>query len=164
MLRVTPLFLLLAISCGRSYPVIGTVSPPSLTLDAGRIEPDAGPTGCNVPFGGPNCCDSAGTHVGGATCTADRYTCTTGTVCACAGEPQAFYCSDVCGSDAYINPTCGAAGWFCPSGLIKTTDCEPGTCWGEPGDACQTRCVDGRWSCVDTDGGTDDPPNDTPSP
>lgn len=113
-------------------------------VDGGFTQP---PT-CTLPFGGPDCCSSAGARVGGATCTTSGYVCSEGTLCLCNGTSAGFHCIDACGTDAFVSATCGTSGWQCPTGLIKTTDCPAGTCFGEPGDCCiGPHCVDGQWTC-----------------
>jgi hypothetical protein len=145
--------LLLVCACGRHQP-LRNVDPPGVRVDAGTLPK---PSECTIPFGGPSCCGSDGRRVGSADCVDEQYVCSAGAVCSCEGQPQTFHCSDFCGSDAFVDPVCGAGGWFCPSGLKSTADCPAGTCWGEPGDLCPAVCVNGVWTCDDTDGGIRDP-------
>lgn len=145
--------IVLSAACGRAPP-LRSIDPSGVAVDAGRL---AKPNHCTVAFGGPDCCAADGRRTTQATCVDNEYACGTGTICSCADMPQTFHCSDFCGSDAYVSPICGSAGWQCPAGLIATSDCPPGTCWGEPGDACVSQCVDGVWVCETDDGGTHDP-------
>jgi predicted small lipoprotein YifL len=149
----TVLFLITAAACGRAPP-LRSIDASKVIVDAGQLEK---PSQCNVAFGGPQCCGPDNRSVGTAACIDGDYVCTTGVICGCGGQPQTFYCSDFCGSDAYVNPVCGGSGWICPGGLIQTNQCPANTCWGEPGDLCQLpQCVNGAWSC-ESDGGINDP-------
>lgn len=147
--------LLTLVLCGCND--VFALRPAAVTL-AGRpavtgppVIPDAGVAGTAPLVGpelGPPCCDSAGARVSGANCGAFGCSCSTGVLCACAGAPAQFLCSDFCGSDALADPVCGANGWECDQGLIRTDSCAQGTCWGEPGDCCvNPQCFDGRWVC-----------------
>jgi hypothetical protein len=154
--RLSFIVILVLSACGRVTP-LRTLEPEGATAvarhDAGATAP---PSGCDVAFGGPDCCagDGTGARVTSATCQAGSYVCSQGAVCSCHGQAQTFFCTDFCGSDAFVEPTCGAAGWLCPSGLIETSSCPKGTCWGEPGEGCLAVCRDGEWTCEPLDGGT----------
>lgn len=149
------LLLLLLAACGRYQP-LRIVDPSGVQVDAGTLPK---PSQCTVAFGGPSCCGADGRRAGTADCVDGEYECAPGTaVCECGGQPQEFHCADFCGSDAYVEPSCGGSGWICPVGLIATSTCPANTCWGEPGDLCLSpACVDGRWTCAGDDGGVHDP-------
>lgn len=148
-LRHLSLCALLSFSaCGSGKGITGLLS-----LDSGVGLPDGGdstgdggfPCRGQLPV---DCCGSAGQRLSSATCTAQGFTCEMGQICQCAGKPQTSVCADVCGSDSYIGPECTAQGFQCPSGLIETSSCPKGTCWGEPGDCClDPRCENGAWVC-----------------
>ena len=135
------------VGCGRA----GLVAPVSLRSDGGALRPsvpDAGGRACvDAPFG-VDCCAN-GQRVTGARCVDGAQVCDVGEICACAGEAQTFNCVDFCGTDAVTGPSCVNGAWQCATGLMKTSDCASGTCWGEPGDCCvEPACVDGAWSCA----------------
>lgn len=150
-------FLLLASACGRTTLARCencVFAPPSIA-DAGRpIAPDAGQPrdagiqlACDGRPTGPDCCEG-GRRVTSASCLADRWVCERGAYCECGGAPQGFSCSDFCGSDIIQPPACISGRWACGGGLVETSSCSPGTCWGFPGDNClDAECVAGRWLC-----------------
>jgi hypothetical protein len=134
-------------SCGRA----GLVAPLSVRGDAGAFmvtSPDAGARRCDdAPFG-VDCCVN-GQRVGAARCIDGAQVCEAGDLCTCEGAAQTFNCVDFCGTDAVTGPVCVSGAWQCASGLMKTSECASGTCWGEPGDCCvQPACVDGAWTCA----------------
>lgn len=146
--------LALGFSCTPSDPNLpdadaGETADAGVGEDAGG-SPDGGAAGCRQgsPLA-PPCCNVSGARVMSATCAADgeEWTCDEGALCECAGEPASFVCSDGCGSDAFIDPTCEAGGWTCGS-LVATNTCPADTCWGMPGDCCvNPTCEDRRWTC-----------------
>ncbi len=126
---------------------IGGLDAGSEEEDAGSLH-DAGPLLCEetLPVG-PPCCDASGARLMGADCSVGGWTCEEGALCECEGEGASFFCTDVCGSDAFTDPTCGESGWTC-AGLVRSDSCPAGTCWGLPGDCCiNPSCVDGSWQC-----------------
>lgn len=141
---------LLLLACGREVPEL-LLLPGSPTLNASTrsVEADAGAPGpgCGtVPFG-PDCCEG-GRRVTSATCIADTWTCTSGSFCTCAGQPQPFQCAEYCGSDAFVPPDCVNGEWMCSRPTMPTSTCRADTCWGEPGECCGApSCVDGGWVC-----------------
>jgi hypothetical protein len=70
-----------------------------------------------------------------------------------------YACADVCGSDIIAFPSCVDGAWQCvPPMSLRTDECPPGTCWGDPGEcACCANngggepvpadCMDGEWFC-----------------
>jgi len=147
------LLVLLVAGCGRSIGLRPIDKPPvtviGISADAGTVDAGiAALVSCSLPFGGPDCCGSTNARVGSASCSDGGYVCEAGALCACQGAPAAFHCVDVCGGDAYTGAVCTLAGWACPQGLIKTSDCPAGTCFGEPGDCCiGAQCNLGAWTC-----------------
>lgn len=124
------------------FPDAGASAPqPDGGVDGGLLLACGG-----VPIG-PDCCES-GVRISSATCAAGAWTCTQGAFCTCDGAPQAFSCTDTCGSDAFLAPTCFNGQWRCVAPLVETSSCAPDTCWGEPGTCCGApTCVDGGWVC-----------------
>lgn len=115
--------------------------------DAGAAE-DAGPAACNanLPIG-PPCCNEAGARLSDADCGNEGWTCDEGALCECEGEAASFFCTDVCGSDAFTDAQCATGGWTCGQ-LIQSDTCDEDLCWGLPGDCCiNPSCVDGQWQC-----------------
>ncbi len=139
------------LGCGRLSGV--TPIEPRLAVigvDAGHVEDGGVPTSsmCSLPFEGPDCCGDTGSRVGSAQCSDQSYVCETGTLCTCLNAAAGFHCVDVCGGDAFVSATCSATGWTCASGLIKTSDCPAGTCFGDPGECCiGPQCLQGQWTC-----------------
>lgn len=128
-------------------PVIVLVGHPS-TSDGGTVGATDAGTACTLPFGGPDCCGDTNQRVGEATCTGAEYVCGAGSLCSCAGSAATFHCVDVCGGDGFVSAVCLGSEWGCPQGLIKTSDCEPGTCFGDPGECCiAPHCEAGQWTC-----------------
>jgi hypothetical protein len=112
---------------------------------------DRVPVDCGTTAMAPSCCNAEGGRVDSARCEADAWACAEGALCECNAEKAAFQCTDFCGSDVFMEPTCTANGWDC-GGLIRTDACPADTCWGLPGecppDALWTQCLQGRWSCT----------------
>lgn len=144
-LLVTPLALLLA-----ACPSPTGIGDGGKRTDAGTVS-DAGETGTascgNLP-NGPPCCGVSGDRVTSADCGDDGdWSCAEGELCECEGEAASFICSDFCGSDAFVDPTCDAGGWSC-EGLVRSDSCADDVCWGDPGECCiSPSCVDGSWQC-----------------
>lgn len=147
-MRLTRVVLVVALAgCGRA----SLLTPLSVRADAGgriSITADGGARTCDdAPFG-VDCCVN-GQRVTSASCVDGAQVCEAGEPCSCAGVAQTFNCVDFCGTDAVSAPVCRFGQWQCASGLMKTSDCPRGTCWGEPGDCCaQPACVDGAWTCA----------------
>jgi hypothetical protein len=149
--------LMAAVACVQE-PALRPIVP-RLTIEVAEVDggaPDAGASDagnpsafvCALPFGGPDCCGASGARVGSASCSDAGYRCQMGSACTCLGTVAPFHCVDSCAGDAYVGAVCGPSGWGCPQGLIKTSECAEGTCFGEPGDCCVgARCVSGEWTC-----------------
>jgi hypothetical protein len=122
-------------------------------LDVIAGDGDGGGCPGSFPFSGPSCCGAQGQRIGSADCKAGQWLCEApGALCLCDGKPQAYSCSDLCGSDVFFEPTCEGGAWTCGPGKVKTSDCPPGTCWGEPGQCCDESgtpvapvCDNGSW-------------------
>lgn len=140
-LQVTALLALGA--CGRTASIDAGVTAPDAAI---VLRGDAGAAAC-TPFG-VDCCRD-GQRVTSASCVDGAAVCGDGAFCTCGGEAQTFNCVDFCGTDAVAGPMCENGVWRCERGLMPTSDCPPGTCWGEPGDCCRNpRCVNGAWECA----------------
>ena len=134
------------------------VSPKPDARAADGAPVDATQGGCpgSFPFVGPDCCDSRGQRLGSAECSGSTWQCEApGSLCLCQGRAQDSGCTDACGSDAFDSLQCEGNAWVCGPGMIKTSDCPPGTCWGDPGPCCDEGgnpvnlvCQDGKWRWV----------------
>jgi hypothetical protein len=127
--------------------------------------------GSCAPFGG-SCCDASGNPVASVECVDGKPTCTTGSFCRCGDDLETFSCTDFCGSDEFLSPSCVAGKWQCPGEVpVHTDQCPAGTCWGLPAECCDApghyiniECHDGAWFCpgkwcyLYDDGGTPPPP------
>lgn len=144
-LRLQVTLLLALGACGRT----STVDAGVVALDASVVVPrDAGLTACEAAPFGVDCCRN-GQRVTSARCVNGAQVCDDGAPCSCGGVAQTFNCVDFCGTDAVSGPECVNGVWRCASGLISTSTCPAGTCWGLPGDCCQQpRCEAGEWKCA----------------
>lgn len=139
-LLVTALLLFLAAGCD---PVSPPGPLPFERVDAGV---DAGMP-CIGPLG-PPCCDVEGQRLRSASCVEGQWSCEADAFCTCRGAPARGVCTDFCGSDAFVDPSCEADGWSCGA-LQSTETCPAGTCFGDPGECCLGPvCKDGAWRCT----------------